>query len=94
MQASNNQNVVNFSQPQSDDERLKKLISKRTVKILGITQLVCAFIAIITQIILLSHMDSDFDIIPAFGAGLWTGFFFGITGFIGLFASQKPSKCK
>ena len=73
--------------------RLKKQLPKRAIKVLGISQLVCAFIVIITQIILISHMGTDFDI-PAIGTGIWTGFFFGVTGLMGLFASQKPSKCK
>merc|ERR1711971_990425 len=53
--------------------------------------MLCAGIAIITQITLLGNRESLG--IAGFGAGLWTGLFFGVTGLIGLFASQKPSKC-
>ena len=83
------------TQPQSETERIKKLVSKNTIKGLSIVQLICAGIAIITHITLLSNQESlRSDHIAETGAGLWTGFFFGVTGLIGLFTSQKPSKCK
>ena len=86
----NNPIILNTPQPQSETDRIKKLVSKNAIKEISIVQLVCAVIAIITQIILLSRRIWISDI----GAGMWTGFFFGVTGLIGLFASQKPSKCK
>ena len=86
----NNPIILNTPQPQSETDRIKKLVSKNAIKGLSIVQLVCSVIAIITQIILLSRRIWIADI----GAGMWTGFFFGVTGLIGLFASQKPSKCK
>ena len=86
----NNPIISNTPQPQSETDRIKKLVSKNAIKGLSIVQLVCSVIAIITQIILLSRRIWIADI----GAGMWTGFFFGVTGLIGLFASQKPSKCK
>ena len=86
----NNPIILNTPQPQSETARIKKLVSKNAIKEISIVQLVCAVIAIITQIILLSRRIWISDI----GAGMWTGFFFGVTGLIGLFASQKPSKCK
>ena len=93
----NNPIIINSpqTQPQSETERIKKLVSKNTIKGLSIVQLICAGIAIITHIKLLSNQKSlRYDDIEEAGAGLWTGFFFGVTGLIGLFASQKPSKCK
>ena len=86
----NNPIILNTPQPQSETDRIKKVVSKNAIKGLSIVQLVCSVIAIITQIILLSRRIWIADI----GAGMWTGFFFGVTGLIGLFASQKPSKCK
>ena len=93
----NNPIILNSpqTQPQSETERIKKLVSKKTIKGLSIVQLICAGIAIITHITLLGNQESlRYDGIAEVGAGIWTGFFFGITGLIGLFASQKPSKCK
>ena len=93
----NNPIILNSpqTQPQSETERIKKLVSKNTIKGLSIVQLICAGIAIITHITLLSNQKSlRSDYIAEAGAGLWTGFFFGVTGLIGLFTSQKPSKCK
>ena len=93
----NNPIILNSpqTQPQSETERIKKLVSKNTIKGLSIVQLICAGIAIITHITLLSNHRSLRSVnIAEAGAGLWTGFFFGVTGLIGLFTSQKPSKCK
>ena len=93
----NNPIILNSpqTQPQSETERIKKLVSKNTIKGLSIVQLICAGIAIITHITLLSNQKSlRSDYIAEAGAGLWTGFFFGVSGFTGLFASHNPSKCK
>ena len=87
----NNPIILNSPQPQSETDRIKKVVSKSGIKALSIVQIVCAVIAIITQIILLGRQVEG---IADIGAGMWTGFFFGVTGLIGLFASQKPSKCK
>ena len=49
----------------------------------------------ITHIILLGNRGSLLnEHIADVGTGVWTGFSFGVTGLIGLFTSQKPSKCK
>ena len=93
----NNPIILNSPQPQSETDRIKKVVSKNAIKGLSIVQLVCAVIAIITQIILLGRRETlyrDSKVIADIGTGMWTGFFFGVTGLIGLFASQKPSKCK
>ena len=91
----NNPIILNSPQPQSETDRIKKLVSKKTIKGLSIIQMLCAGIAIITQITLLGNHESLIaKDIADIGAGLWTGLFFGVTGLIGLFASQKPSKCK
>ena len=92
----NNPIIINSPEPQSETDRIKKLVSKKTIKGLSIIQLVCSGIAIITQITLIGNragysLSND---IANIGTGIWTGFFFGITGLIGIFASQKPSKCK
>ena len=91
----NNSIILNSPQPQSNSDRIKKLVSKKAIKGLSIVQLVCAVIAIITHIILLGNRGSLLnEDIKDIGTGVWTGFFFGVTGLIGLFTSQKPSKCK
>ena len=91
----NNPIILNYPQPQSETDRIKKLVSKKTIKGLSIIQLVCAGIAIITQITLIGNrVGYPPRDLADIGAGMWTGFFFGITGLIGIFASQKPSKCK
>ena len=86
-----------LSQLHPDIVSIKEFVSKNPIKILSTIQLVCTGIAVITQIVLLSHRESGIlngSFIPQIGTGLWTGFFFGVTGLIGLFTSQKPSKCK
>ena len=88
----NNPTILNSPQPQSNSDRIKKLVSKKAIKRLSIVQLVCSVIAIITHIILLGNRRNLG--IADIGTGVWTGFFFGVTGLIGLFTSQKPSKCK
>ena len=91
----NNPIILNSPQPQSETDRIKKVVSKNAIKALSIVQIVCAVIAIITQIIVLGRRETlREEFIADVGAGMWTGFFFGVTGLIGLFASQKPSKCK
>ena len=91
----NNPIILNSPQPQSETDRIKKVASKNAIKALSIVQMVCAVIAIITQIIVLGKRETLYEKFIAYlGAGMWTGFFFGVTGLIGLFASQKPSKCK
>ena len=91
----NNSIILNSPQPQSNSDSMKKLVSKKAIKGLSIVQLVCSVIAIITHIILLGNRGSLLnEHIADVGTGVWTGFFFGVTGLIGLFTSQKPSKCK
>ena len=85
-----------LSQLHPDIVSIKEFVSKNPFKILSTIQLVCAGIAAITQIALLSHRESLSygSFIPEIGTGLWAGFFFGVSGFTGLFASNNPSKCK
>ena len=90
----NNPVILNSPEPQSNSDRIKKLVSKKSIKRLSIVQLVCSVIAIITHIILLGNHGNHRNWVADIGTGVWTGFFFGVTGLIGLFTSQKPSKCK
>ena len=99
--SSSNPIIMNSPPPQipPDIVRIKEFVSKTPIKILSTIQLFCAGIAAITQIVLLSslsHREAFFygSFIPEIGTGLWAGFFFGVTGFTGLFASHNPSKCK
>lgn len=82
-------------QPQSANDEIRKKVSKRNIKVLSILQLLCGALAVITQIIALSNQQFSREWgVVIMGTGLWTGLFFGITGLVGLFTSQKPSKCK
>ena len=67
----NNPIILNSPQPQSETDRIKKVVSKNAIKALSIVQIVCAVIAIITQIILLGRQVEG---IADIGAGMWTGF--------------------
>ena len=67
----NNPIILNSPQPQSETDRIKKLVSKKTIKGLSIIQMVCAGIAIITQITLLGNRESlRIKGIADIGAGL------------------------
>ena len=87
---------MSSSNPTFMNSPIKEFIPKNPIKILSTIQLICAGIAAITQIALLSHRESLSygSFIPEIGTGLWAGFFFGVSGFTGLFASNNPSKCK
>ena len=50
----NNSIILNSPQPQSNSDRIKKLVSKKAIKGLSVVQLVCSVIAIIT------HNDYDY----------------------------------
>merc|ERR1711962_172912 len=73
---------------QTKKERITKLFPTRVVKILSIIQLVCAVLAFVMQMIVISTGEGDH-----FGTGFWTGIFFGISGGIGVLISQRPSHC-
>jgi len=81
--------IPNQNNTQSDKEHILKLFPKNTILTLSIIQLVCGALAAISQIVLLGiagrHSFADV------GTGIWTGFFFGISGGVGLVASNRPS---
>ena len=90
---------MSSSNPTFMNSPIKEFIPKNPIKILSTIQLICAGIAAITQITLIIHRESVLyygigSFIPEIGTGLWAGFFFGVSGFTGLFASHNPSKCK
>ena len=73
----NNPIILNSPQPQSETDRIKKVVSKNAIKALSIVQMVCAVIAIITQIIVLGRRETLYaEFFAHVGAGMWTGFFF------------------
>ena len=55
----NNPVILNSPQPQSNSDRIKKLVSKKAIKGLSIVQLVCSVIAIITRLanVVADHND-------------------------------------
>jgi len=81
--------------PQSEKEHILKLFPRRTILIFSIIQLSCAALAAILQICVIGILNSRHwgpDDFPAFmGTGIWAGFFFAISGGIGLLASHRPS---
>jgi len=76
----------------SEKEHILKLFPKRTILIFSIIQLVCAGLAGILQLIVIGIDRYEFSIISNVGTGLWAGFFFGISGGVGLVALQRPSR--
>ena len=80
--------------PQSETERIKKQLSRKSIKIISTIQLISAFVAVITEIVIISNGNRGWGYFPILGTGIWTGIFFAISGCIGLLTAQKPSKCK
>jgi len=76
----------------SEKEHILKLFPKRTILIFSIIQLVCAGLAGILQLIVIGIDRYEFSIVSNVGTGLWAGFFFGISGGVGLVALQRPSR--
>merc|ERR1711923_131763 len=76
-----------------EKEHILKLFPKRTILIFSIIQLVCAGLAGILQLCVISIEPGDYYYggVAFIGAGLWAGFFFGISGGVGLIASHKSS---
>jgi len=73
---------------QSEKQHLLKLFPKNTILTLSIIQLVCGALAAITQLCLMGFTDYGVAFVST---GIWTGFFFGISGGVGLVASTRPS---
>jgi len=81
------------NESKSEKEHILKVFPKKTILTFSIIQLICAALAAILQICLIGIHDSYYFTISYVGAGLWCGFFFGISGGIGLIAAQRPSNC-
>ena len=79
--------------PQSEAEffeaEQKKFFIK-SIKIISTIQLISAFVAAITEMVIISN-QWNYSVI---GVGIWSGFFFALSGLIGLLTAQKPSKRK
>merc|ERR1711899_114513 len=73
----------------SEKEHILKLFPKRTILIFSIIQLVCSGLAGILQMCVIGiDQGRYYTYFPAVvGTGIWTGFFFGISGGIGLVAA-------
>ena len=80
--------MIAIPQPQSDLDWIQKETSRGVIKNLSTIQLVCSFLAVISEIVQIYGLKY-FTI----GTGLWTGLTFGINGVIGLFVAKQTSKC-
>jgi len=77
---------------QSEKEHIMKLFPKKYILSFSIIQLSCAALAAILQIFVIGFSDNYYyGDISNVGTGIWVGFFFGISGGLGLFASHRPS---
>jgi len=76
---------------QSEKEHIMKLFPKKYILAFSIIQLSCAALAAILQLCVIGVNDSYYSDISFVGSGIWAGFFFGISGGVGLFASHRPS---
>jgi hypothetical protein len=81
------------NESQSEKQHILKVFPKKTILTFSIIQLTCAGLAAILQLCLIGMHDSYYFSTSYIGAGLWTGFFFGISGGVGLVAVQRPSNC-
>ena len=86
--ATPNQIMIAIPQPQLEPDWIRKQTSKGFIKDLSIIQLVCSFLAVISEIVQIYVVDY-FTI----GTGIWTGLIFGINGIIGLSVATKTLKC-
>jgi len=84
--------IPNQNNTQSDKQHILKVFPKNTILTLSIIQLVCGALAAISQIVLLG-ISGRYNYIAGVGTGIWTGFFFAISGGVGLVASNRPSNC-
>jgi len=81
------------NESQSEKQHILKVFPKKTILTFSIIQLTCAGLAAILQLCLIGMHDSYYFSTAYVGTGLWTGFFFGISGGVGLVAVQRPSNC-
>merc|ERR1712066_224509 len=84
---------------QSEKEHIMKLFPKKYILTFSIIQLSCAALAATSQMLVFGFRDHYYDntsipVMVLFNAGIWTGFFFGISGGLGIFASHRPSNGK
>jgi len=76
---------------QSEKDHIMKVFPKKYILAFSIIQLSCAVLAAILQLCLIGS-DRRFSIVSGVGTGLWAGFFFGISGGVGLLVVQRPSR--
>merc|ERR1712008_374335 len=81
------------NESQSEKQHILKVFPKKTILTFSIIQLTCAGLAAVLQLCLIGMHDSYYFSTSYVGTGLWTGFFFGISGGVGLVAVQRPSNC-
>ena len=64
-----------------------KRFSKEYLLLLSCLQSLCGFLAVTTEIVFLTRERRHL-----YATGIWCGFLYGLSGFIGVFASLRPSK--
>jgi len=83
--------IPNQNSIQSDKQHILKVFPKNTILKLSIIQLGCGALAAISQMVLMGISSNP--TVSVVGTGIWTGFFFAISGGVGLVASNRPSNC-
>ena len=86
--ATPNQIMIAIPEPLFEPDQIQKQTSKEIIKDLSIIQLVCSFLAVISEIVQIYGLDY-FTI----GTGIWTGLIFGMNAVIGLSVSNQSLKC-
>ena len=82
--------MVHPTSPHSEENSYKKIYPKNVVSRLSSLQLLFCLTAIISNMI---GITFPYDGMAYIGAGIWCGITFGISGSIGLWAGQQPSRC-
>lgn len=91
----NGQIILAVPAPQASNtqvDHFKKVFPDSAISTLSSLQITCAFLAIITQIILFA-VSYRHEYVSVVGTGIWTGFFFAVSGSIGFLSKARPSTC-
>ena len=94
--SNNNSQIILAVPPKPQVEHFKKVFPYLALTTLSILQIICGALAILNQIILFGITYSyfgrrNYNPVSTFGTGIWTGFFFALSGSIGFLAKTRPS---